>query len=197
MVAVGMSVWMVDQIKSSQSVQSLNLQQMGVNLEKQDELNILQQLPTAIVTEPSFLSLPDSTSLLEAGRIMVQRKCHTALVCNDKQELVGIITLADIKRRIVAALMPAATDPQPDEMHQILQQPLSNLCTSEVLYAYPDEPVTEALERMGTRGLYLLPVVERDNPRKVVGVVERHRIGLAGDLAITQQVLQPHIPELT
>ncbi len=196
MAAVGMSVWMVDQFKSTQSVQSLNLQQMGVNLEKQDEFDVLQQIPTAIITDQSYLSLSDSISLLEAGRVMVQQKCHTALVFNQVQELAGIITLADIKRRIVEAVTQLSTDPESEAINQLLNQELKDICTSEVLYAYPDEPVTDVLERMGARGLYLLPVVERDNPRKVLGVVERHRIGLASDLAITQQALRPFLPKL-
>ncbi|MCL6436138.1 MAG: chloride channel protein [Leptolyngbyaceae cyanobacterium HOT.MB2.61] len=198
MAAVGMSVWLVDQFKSSQSVQSLNLQQMGVNLEQQDESEMLQQTPTAIIVDPNYLSLLDSTSLLEAGRLMVQHKCHTALVLNPAQDLTGIITLADIKRRIVAAANSSTdsqTDTQTDNINQILHQPLKDICTSEVLYAYPDEPVAEVLERMGTRGLYLLPVVERENPRKVMGIVERHRIGLASDLIVTQQALQPYVSQ--
>ncbi len=198
MAAVGMSVWLVDQFKSSQSVQSLNLQQMGVNLEQQDESEMLQQTPTAIIVDPNYLSLLDSTSLLEAGRLMVQHKCHTALVLNPAQDLTGIITLADIKRRIVAAANSSTdsqTDTQTDNINQILHQPLKDICTSEVLYAYPDEPVAEVLERMGTRGLYLLPVVERENPRKVMGIVERYRIGLASDLVVTQQALQPYVSQ--
>jgi hypothetical protein len=42
---------------------------------------------------------------------------------------------------------------------------------------------------MGARGLYLLPVVARDNPRNVLGVIERNQVALASNLAMTQAVL--------
>jgi H+/Cl- antiporter ClcA len=180
MAAVGVSVWMVERMKSRQSLEDLKLQQMGVNLEKQEEQEFLQQITTALVMDRAYLGLSASMSLFEAGQIMCQNKCHAALVLNEMKELVGIISLADVKRQLVSCIKQSPTEPD---------QKLQEVCTTEVLYAHEDEPVTEVLGRMETRGLYLLPVVERDNPRQVLGIVERHRIGLAGDLAVTQKAL--------
>lgn len=51
-------------------------------------------------------------------------------------------------------------------------------------YLYPDEPLTAALERMGSSGLDLLPVVSRADRRKLIGVVTLNDVleafGLAG-----------------
>jgi H+/Cl- antiporter ClcA len=101
MAAVGVSVWGVELFKSSQAIQGLNLQQMGVNLQPQDELEVLQQVPIAVVMDRSYLALPASMSLLQAGKTMLQDKCHTALVLDETEQLIGIVTLADIRRALM------------------------------------------------------------------------------------------------
>jgi H+/Cl- antiporter ClcA len=185
MAAVGVSVWVVDRFKSIPSVQGLNLQQMGMNLEKQDELEVLRQVSIASILEPSYLALPDTMAWLEAGQQMVQAKSNTALVLNSQQELAGIISLVDIKQNIDRATK------QPTKPIK-LQQTLKEICTADVVCAYEDESVTEALCRMEARGLFLLPVVARDNPRRVLGVLERSQIGLAINLAVAQAALLPY-----
>jgi H+/Cl- antiporter ClcA/CBS domain-containing protein len=193
MAAIGVSVWLIDRVKSSQSLEDLKLKQMGVSVENQEEKEALEDTPTALVMESSYLKLSTSLSLFETGQIMCRERCHTALVLNERQDLVGVISLADIKRKIVAANVDLSQESSAIE--SLFSQTLQEICIAEVLYAHQDEPVTEVLARMETRGLYLLPVVERDNPRKVLGVVERHRIGLAGDLAIARKALAPYLSQ--
>jgi CBS domain-containing protein len=194
MLAVGVSVWFVELMQLGQSVKGLNLQQMGVNLQDQDELEILKNVPIATVMTRDYFALPASMPLLEAGQTMLQNKCHTALVLNETQQLIGIVTLADIRREIAQMAETAAKSSGFSSQGAAVVTPVTNkllkdICTTEVLYAYLDESVAEALSRMGARGLYLLPVVARDNPRNVLGVIERNQVALASNLAMTQAVL--------
>ena len=107
---------------------------------------------------------------------MLKRKCHTALVIDETEQLVGIVSIADIKRNVTEQ-----------------QQQLKNICTTEILYTYPEDPVISAWEKMGARGLYLLPVVDKNNPRQIIGTITREQIELAQDLISTQIVLQPYL----
>jgi CBS domain-containing protein len=144
---------------------------------------LLEQISVAEMMSTSYLALPSSFLLLEAGQKMLRRKCHTALVVDKEGKLIGVVTLNDIKRNILELQLTRSPDlPQ-----------LQDICTLEVLYTYPEEPVNSALERMGTRGLYLLPVVKPDNPRHVLGVISRQQISLAGDLIATQEVLKGYL----
>lgn len=194
MAAVGVSVWSVELMQSNPSVQGLNLQQMGVNLQNEDELEILKGVSIATVMSRNYLALPATMPLLQAGQAMLQNKCHTALVLDKTEQLVGVVTLADIRREIVqmAAASPDSDSNAPPT-ETCIHRPLREICTTEILYAYEDESVTEALERMGARGLYLLPVVARDHPRTVVGVIERNQAALASNLAMTQAALHPYL----
>jgi H+/Cl- antiporter ClcA len=195
MAAVGVSVWIVEQIKSKQVVQGLNLQQMGLNLEKPKEIELLQQMPITHLLDRSFLSLSASSSLLEASYQMIAEKCHTALVLDETQQLMGVVSLADLQRQLLS-IMSELAQPEHEAIAQEvngIRQRLQDICTKEILYASEQESVTQALERMSVRGLYLLPVVAADNPRQVLGVIEKHRINLAGEIAITQELLDRYL----
>jgi H+/Cl- antiporter ClcA len=188
MAAVGVSVWIIGLIRSQQATDGLNLQQMGMNLEKQDERELLGQMSVAEMMSNSYLALPNSLSIVEAGQKIVHNKCHTALVMDEQQQLVGIVTLTDIKRNLLE-LQQQAVERSALSTVQEVQSQLQDICTSEVLYTYPEDSISYALERMGTRGLYLLPVVEPDNPRQVVGVISKEQIYVAEDLIATQVAL--------
>ena len=185
MAAVGICVWMVGLIQSQQDTEGLNLQQMGMNLERQDDGEVLQQVSIAQMMKANYLALSDSLSVLEAGRKILANKCHTALVLDEAQQLVGVVTIADIKRNI-----GEQKERSPEQLK--IKQKLQDICTTEILYAYPDEPLIAAWERMGARGLYLLPVVDKNNPRQVIGVITKEQIDLAGDSISTQAALEPY-----
>jgi H+/Cl- antiporter ClcA/CBS domain-containing protein len=190
MAAVGVSVWIVEQVKSKQVVKGLDLQQMGLNLQKANERELLNEISIANSIERSFLSLPGSSSLIEAGDRMIEEKCHTALVLDENEQLMGVISLADIQRQLLKALTEFSTNNETiDFDNKDISQKLQDVCTKEILYVSEDESVTQALERMAIRGLHLLPVVTADSSRQVLGVVEKHRINLAGEIAITQELL--------
>jgi len=71
--------------------------------------------------------------------------------------------------------------------------PVGEICTSELLYAYKDELVTEAIDRMAARGLRQLPVVDREHSHQILGLLEQEKIALAYSLATTRKALHRHL----
>jgi H+/Cl- antiporter ClcA/CBS domain-containing protein len=199
MAAVGVSVWVVEQVNAKQVVKGLDLQQMGLDLQKANEVELLKQISITNLIDRSFLSLPGSISLLDAGDRMTEEKCHTALVVNENEQLIGVISLADIQRQLLSALTEFSTTNEAIDRgnNKDISQKLQDVCTKEILYVSEDESVTQALERMAVRGLHLLPVVTADSSRQVLGVVEKHRINLAGEIAITQELLHRYCTVVT
>ena len=186
MAAVGVSVWMMELIQSQQATKGLNLPQMGMNLEKQDQRELLEEMLVAEIMSTSYLAMPDSLSMLEAAQKILTSKCHTALIVDKQQQLVGIVTLNDIKSNILELNNPSL-DRFPNKVK------LQDICTSEILCTYPEETISSALERMGTRGLYLLPVVDQKHPRRILGVINKDQIYLAEDLISTQAALSEYL----
>ncbi len=66
------------------------------------------------------------------------------------------------------------------------------MCTTELVYAYEDEPLAEAVIRMSARGLNQLPVVYRDRPQQVIGLLTQESVALAHSIAKTREALQRH-----
>lgn len=188
MAAVGLSVWLVELLKPS-ATQALNLQQMGVNLSKDQNHEVLKQMPVSAAMQPPKLLLSGSLPVLEAGVSLTDHRCHTALVVDEEEQLIGLITLQDINRAIARAETSLSG-------YNILDQKLADICTREILYACEDESLADALSRMAARGLHQLPVVARDRPQQVLGLLEQEGINLACGVAITHQAINRYLPML-
>lgn len=199
MAAVGLSVWLANLLRQLLQLPShlpLPRETGGENNSEVVALalrnnEILNSFPVEKAMEVDFLVLPADLSLLEAGKIMVEKQCHSAFVLDSQRRFVGIVTLQDINRGIATAQEKTAPPLSPQETL------VAEVCTTEIVYAYPDEPLGEALERMATRGLRQLPVVERQNPNQLLGLLKQDNINLVYDLALTRAKLAPFFPENT
>ena len=186
MAAVGLSTWLMEILKPTPPQEPMLQASLGLNVEKNLEREILQQLPVAEAMYPSALMLVGSMPVLEAALALTTAQCRSALVVNEAEQLIGLVSLQDINR----SLIRAKTEPQTSFT---LTQRLADICTREILYAYPDEAIADALDRMGARGLHQLPVVKRDNPYEVVGILEQEGVELACSLATTREVVRQHL----
>lgn len=130
---------------------------------------------------PLPLQIPGTISLLEAGHRLVGDRSRSALIMADEQ-IMGILTLQDFHR----LLLKAKADPS---VVAELHQPVEKFCTTEVLYVHADELLSEAIARMAGRGLQQLPVVTRDQPYRLLGLLDAEDITLAQTLAKVREVL--------
>ncbi|HEY9825182.1 MAG TPA: chloride channel protein, partial [Stenomitos sp.] len=189
MAAVGVSVWIVERMNAMPAVAALALPQMGVSVKQSDAPDWLAQVPVSEVMGTDYFALLDTTAVDDAGWSMVKAKRSTILVLDEDKHLVGIVTLADIRRHLSPS---AAHASDPSVSTGTLPKALKDICTKEILCAYPEESVKAATTRMTARGLQLLPVVAPLQPRVVLGVLERHQADRVVDFATTQAALAAH-----
>jgi CBS domain-containing protein len=204
MAAVGLSIWLVDRLQTT-ITPGLNLQQMGLSVEKDPNLETFKQLPVAAAMHQMFLKLPSDASVVEAGLALTNSHSRSALVVDESEQLIGIVTLQDINRAI--SLWERYTSSLQEGLvaKRLEAEPLNNnpthqkvrdICTLEILYAYQDELVAEALDRMAARGLRQLPVIERGNPQQVVGLLDQEGIALACSITATREALHSYLSRL-
>lgn len=129
---------------------------------------------------PLPLQIPETMPLLEAGTRLVSDRCRSALIMEGEQ-IMGILTLQDFHR----LLLKAKSDPSATDLHQ----PVKNFCTTEILYVHADELLSEAIARMSARGLQQLPVVTREQPYRLLGLLDAEDIALAQTLAKVREAL--------
>ena len=193
MAAVGLSVWLIDRVKPIAHIDAA-LQSTGLPLQPDQDSEVLHQLSVLQAMHQNVLSLPRSLSVLQAGLAMTQHQSRSALVVDEADQLVGIVTLQDVHRFISRweAHFETHAVTETVSLGPTLQT-LGEICTNDLLYAYEDEPVYDAWMRMATRGLRQLPVVNRNEPHHVLGLLEQERITLVCSLTLMQQSLHPYL----
>jgi H+/Cl- antiporter ClcA len=193
MAAVGLSLWLVERIKPTTN-SNTNLQRIGLAELKDEQAEIVQQILVEDAMQAYPKKLPATLGVLEAAVEMTRDRTRSALVVDDTEQLVGILSLEDINRALY--LWQNYPNSAAENQGNLSSQTLIDICTREILYAWQDEPLSEALDRMAVRGLHQLPVVARDNPERILGLLEREQIALTCNLAVTRKALRRYLPVL-
>ena len=116
-----------------------------------------QEVPSV----PATMKLSELSDRIAAGDSDLSRRQGT-LIVDDQNRLVGIITRGDIVR--------ALRRKQNEEMT------VAEAGSTDLVVAFPDEPLYAALTKMLDRDVGRLPVVERNEPNRVVGYLGRAAI---------------------
>ena len=184
MACVGLSICAIERM-NPKSKSPDKLDKLALSVQPDRYLDLIQNLQVRDAMDTHYLRLSDRLDILTAGLKLTQNNCHSALVIDDRQELLGIITLHDLSR----AISQAEASSQPS---QLLTDTLRSICTKYLFYADIDEPIIEAIDRMTARGLHQLPVIDKSQPDLVVGILQQDRIALACSIASTRQALNKY-----
>lgn len=193
MACVGLSIWAIEQMNPKSKTPD-KLDKLALSVQPDRNLAILQDLCVRDVMESNYLKLAEDTGIISAGLKLTQNNYHSALVMNDRDELLGIVTLHDLTQ----AIAQAETSVQPN---RLLTNTVGSICSKNIFYADIDEPITEAIDRMTARGLHQLPVIAHlavgdrngSQPHQIVGVLQQERIAIACSVAATRQALSKYI----
>jgi CBS domain-containing protein len=184
MACVGLSIWAIERM-NPKSKSPDKLDKLALSVQPDRDLDILRNLQVRDAMDSHYVRLSDRLDLLAAGLKLTQNNCHSALVIDDLEELIGIVTLHDVSRAIAQA--EAALQP-----NRLLHSTIGSICTKHLFYADIDEPIAEAIDRMTARGLHQLPVIDSSQPDLVVGILQQERIALACSVAATRQALSKY-----
>lgn len=187
MAAVSLSVWLAERLKPKRDGGVAERPVADPNPELDPNQAILQRLTVVDVMQADYLQLLESLPVVEAGIALTEGQFHSALIFDLEENLVGIITLQDVNRTLARW---SNLDEEKSEL--ISTQTVGEVCTRNLLYAYLDEPVMDALDRMAARGLHQLPVVDQEIPQQALGLLERDGINLVCSLALTRELLTPY-----
>jgi CIC family chloride channel protein len=176
MFAVVISLFISERLQRD-SVYTLGLARKGIRLEYGRDVEVMQAIRVEEVMERDVQTFKDSDSLIYASQVFNETHHHGLPVVNATNEIVGILTLQDM-----------------DRAHQAGKENLTigEVCTRNMLEAYPDETIGAVLRRMSASAVGRLPVVERDNPRHLVGLLRRSDVIRAYDLALTRRAVLRH-----
>jgi CIC family chloride channel protein len=171
MFAVAVSLLISQRIQND-SVYAMGLARHGIRLDRGRDVEVMSAITVADAMHSGNDALPETMSLIDAAETLAKARHHGLPVVNTDGLLTGILTVQDIEHAE--------------------GETVGEACTREVEVAFPDETLNMALRRMSRRDVGRLPVVARDNPRQLLGVLRRADVIHAYDLALTRRVAQRH-----
>ena len=142
-----------------QSIYALQLQRRGLDMRPGHVANRIQAtVGDAMTPIETLRTVTRSTTLDELDRLFKETAHHGFVVLDDEGRLCGVVTLADLEHAIARGKTRAT---------------VGDICTRDVLTVFPDEALEEALRRLAVLDVGRLPVVDRQDRRRVVGVLRR------------------------
>ncbi len=163
------------------SIDTHALAKRGIYLEAGKEIGVLSGIKVAELTRPNFVPISPHTPLREILKLVTQTDTPYFPVINDKGELVGIVSLQDLRSILLEG----------EELGDLVVA--EDIATKDIISVKPEDDLDHVLNKFSIKDLEALPVVETDHEgkKKLVGFVNR------GDVIsrYNQEVIQRYSEE--
>jgi CIC family chloride channel protein len=153
-----------------ESIYTLKLVKRGIHLKQGRDVDIMETVRVEEVMVSSPITVPVDLPIKQLADEFIRTGRHGFPVLNTDGSLFGVVSLEDYRQ---------AVNNFPDSVDQLV---VKDITTRDVVSVYPDETVGVALRRMSPRDISRLPVVARDDARRLLGVVRRNDIVRAYEL---------------
>jgi chloride channel protein, CIC family len=149
------------------SIMTEKLARRGLRIHQDYETDILQQVAVAETMDRDVPTIPATMLIGELAERIAKHdpavSHHQGLFIVDSEgKLEGLITRGDVLR---------ALDQDPEGVLTVLEAG-----SKDLIVAFPEELISEASDKMLQNDIGRLPVVERSDPRKLVGYLGRHGV---------------------
>jgi CIC family chloride channel protein len=168
MLGAALSTYLGDRLHPD-SAYTIPLTRKGITLPKSEDIDLLDTVMVETVMVAHDGGLHRWNTLAEAAEFFDMTSHHGAPVFDDKERLIGMITLSDIRN----AGGPSMTATVADAM------------TRDVITITKDVSVATALARMSSLGIGRVPVVDSGDPQHVIGMFRRVSVVRAYEQALS------------
>jgi len=146
-----------------ESIYTLKLTRRGIRLRFGRDIDIMESVLVEEVMSRDAHPLPPEFPAKALPELFLRYNSHAFPITDAEHHLLGMVSLSDYRRA-------AQSYPSLDDLRVI------DIGTREPSVAYPDENLRSVLRRMAPRDLSRMPVVNRDDARRLVGVIRRNDI---------------------
>ncbi len=148
---------------SKESIYTTKLVRQGINLEAGKEVNILKSILVKNAMAKGAQTIPENMTLGKFSQFLKKTK-HSNFPIVDKEGLLsGIISFQDFKEAVFES-----------GLEDLIV--INELATHKVITITAEENLDAALQKIGSRNIEQIPVVSKENPKKIVGMLSRRDI---------------------
>lgn len=158
----------------SQRLKYTGLYEAQVALRREREVDLLEGVSVAEAMSQKVDTVPHTMPLETLLHEFERTHHHGFIVVDEQNRLYGIVTVGDLERTMLSEAGEGKT--------------VADIATTTGLaVGYPDEAMGTILWRMGVRSIGRLPIVSREDNRRLVGVVRRSDIIKAYERAMARR----------
>jgi len=159
---------------SRESIYTLKLVRRGIDIHRREEADILGAISVNEVMTRDFPTVLPSMPVSELMEELHQSGHHGFPIVDESGNFCGIVTLEDVEAAMSRKDFTLVA---------------GDIATKYPIVAYPDQSIHDALAQFGGRDVGRIPVVDRNDPKRLLGVLRRHDVIRAYTKALGNKVV--------
>ena len=141
------------------SIYTIKLKARGVDLLRRRDFAAVQSITVAEAMKPvaRLTTISSEMTVQSLARVFKETFHHGFAVLDTARDFLGVVTLKDLERAMRTLQADGAL--------------VRDICTTKVVTAYPEDSLQDVLQRFGALDIGRIPVVAKQNPRKLLGML--------------------------
>lgn len=168
---------MVARSLCADSLDSMELSRQGIYLHKGTEANILNTIQVTTVMERDFERLRETMSFAEFMAFFPGSKAQYYPIIDADENLTGVVSFQDIREIMLEEGLE----------HVVV---MKDLAESDLITLFPGDNLTKAIRKFGIKDIAAIPVVDPENPQKILGILNRKDVIDTYNKAILMQDME-------
>lgn len=152
----------IAQRMSPDSLYTGKLREQGIDFHESPEVNLMEALTVAEAMDEVVDCVSENTPVAELAERLRHDHERGYPVVNLDGDLTGIVTMRDVQEALLGG--------DPGTLR------VGDICTRGVVVCRPDDTLGAALSQFGMHAFGRMPVINPDNPKRLVGMLKRSGI---------------------
>ena len=161
MIAVIVST-IVSRSLSRETIYTQKLVRRGIDIRQLEETRPMREITVAQAMTKNFPTVLPTMPVSKLVDKLRNTGHHGFPVVDKDGNFYGVVTLSDVEAVMAKGNPPGIT--------------VADIASKSVIVAYPDQYLHEVLVKLSARDIGRIPVVDRSNPKHLLGVLRRHDI---------------------
>ncbi len=170
----------IAQVLSPESIYTMKLVRRGIHLQGGRDVELLSGLSVAELMEEEVHGVASDMDLATLSDLFAESGDHCLAVLREDGALWGMVRSTDLDRAV--------------QHHVSMGTRVSAIGVprAKLVVTHPDESAADALTRMGVHGLEILPVLDRDDPTQLLGLLHRDALVRAYSTTVSRRQALHH-----
>jgi CIC family chloride channel protein len=144
------------------SIYSKKLRQLGGMAAPWRDFSILDMILVSDAMDTDYQTVSPELSVTEFSKLLRKNLIRSCPVIDSDNRLVGIVTEFDVEKSVVEGKVEGFA--------------VSDIMTTGLITCTPDESLRTLLSRFKEQDIHQIPVVDKEDPKKILGVLRRSEI---------------------